>query len=65
MAIVEPWREGAPPACGVCRLQGSEAWAVADLYRAVADGRRPAADPAAVEALVQRARTLWKKRDGI
>jgi hypothetical protein len=33
---------------------------VADLYRAVADGRRPAADPAAVEMLVQRARTLWK-----
>jgi diadenosine tetraphosphate (Ap4A) HIT family hydrolase len=163
MAIVQPWREGAPPACGVCRLHGdsdarqrwqiggddlwllrhhpdpaplagwllldsarhlggpvdftsveaaawgravqaasrlvrqltgcervyaiafgegarhlhqhliprhaaeeaSEAWAVADLYRAVADGRRPAADPAAVEALVQRARTLWKKGDGI
>ena len=160
MAIVQPWREGAPPACGVCRLHGdpdarqrwqiggddlwllrhhpdpaplagwllldsarhlggpvdftsaeaaawgravqaasrlvrqltgcervyaiafgegarhlhqhliprhaaeeaSEAWAVADLYRAVADGRRPAADPAAVEALVQQARTLWKDR---
>ena len=38
----------------------SEAWAVADLYRAVAAGRPPAADHAAREALVQRARTLWK-----
>jgi diadenosine tetraphosphate (Ap4A) HIT family hydrolase len=40
--------------------EASEAWAVADLYRAVANGLRPAADPAAVEALVQQARVLWK-----
>lgn len=38
---------------------GTEAWAVADLYRAVASGRRPAADPAAVAGLVARARALW------
>ena len=38
---------------------GTEAWAVADLYRAVASGSRPAADPAAVAELVARARALW------
>jgi diadenosine tetraphosphate (Ap4A) HIT family hydrolase len=32
------------------------AWRVADLYRAVAAGERPPADPAAVAALVQQAR---------
>ena len=37
----------------------TEAWAVADLYRAVARGQRSAADPAVVAALVQRARSLW------
>ncbi len=37
----------------------TEAWAVADLYRAVASGTRPAADPAVVAALVARARGLW------
>jgi diadenosine tetraphosphate (Ap4A) HIT family hydrolase len=41
----------------------SDAWAVADLYRAVASGRRPAADPAAVADLVAVARTLWKGKD--
>jgi diadenosine tetraphosphate (Ap4A) HIT family hydrolase len=41
----------------------SDAWAVADLYRAVASGRRPAADPAAVADLVAVARTLWKVKD--
>ena len=34
----------------------TEAWRVADLYRAVAAGERPAADPAAVADLVARAR---------
>jgi diadenosine tetraphosphate (Ap4A) HIT family hydrolase len=34
----------------------SKAWRVADLYRAVEAGERPAADPAAVAALVARAR---------
>lgn len=37
----------------------SEAWKVADLYRAVASGERPAAAPEAVNELVQRARALW------
>jgi diadenosine tetraphosphate (Ap4A) HIT family hydrolase len=34
----------------------STAWRVADLYRAVAAGERPPADPAGVAALVQQAR---------
>lgn len=34
----------------------SESWRVADLYRQVAAGERPAADPAAVADLVARAR---------
>jgi diadenosine tetraphosphate (Ap4A) HIT family hydrolase len=34
----------------------TESWRVADLYRQVAAGERPAADPAAVAALVARAR---------
>jgi diadenosine tetraphosphate (Ap4A) HIT family hydrolase len=38
----------------------SEAWAVADLYRAVAEGRRPPADPGDVAALVRQARPFWK-----
>ena len=37
----------------------SEAWAVADLYRAMTAGERPAADPGQVAALVQQGRTLW------
>jgi len=37
----------------------TEAWRVADLYRAVAQGRAAAADPAAVAALVERGRPLW------
>jgi diadenosine tetraphosphate (Ap4A) HIT family hydrolase len=36
----------------------SAAWAVADLYRAVERGERPAADPARVAALVARGREL-------
>ena len=36
----------------------SAAWSVADLYRAVAAGVRPPADPAAVRELVARAREL-------
>jgi diadenosine tetraphosphate (Ap4A) HIT family hydrolase len=36
----------------------SESWRVADLYRAVAAGERPAADPEQVAALVERARQL-------
>jgi diadenosine tetraphosphate (Ap4A) HIT family hydrolase len=38
----------------------TQAWAVADLYRAVAEGRQPAADPADVAALVRQARPLWE-----
>ena len=34
----------------------TEAWRVADLYRAVVAGERPAADPGAVADLVERAR---------
>jgi diadenosine tetraphosphate (Ap4A) HIT family hydrolase len=34
----------------------SESWKVADLYRAMVEGRRPAADPQDVLALVRRAR---------
>jgi len=37
----------------------SEAWAVADLYRAIVAGNRPAAAPQHVADLVQRGRTLW------
>ncbi|WP_398328531.1 HIT family protein [Vulcanococcus sp.] len=37
----------------------TEAWRVADLYRAVTQGRAAAADPAAVAALVGRGRPLW------
>ena len=36
----------------------TEAWKVADLYRAVANGERSAADPGEVAQLVQRARLL-------
>jgi diadenosine tetraphosphate (Ap4A) HIT family hydrolase len=36
----------------------SAAWSVADLYRAVAAGERPPADPAGVRELVARAREL-------
>lgn len=41
-------RHGADPA--------SESWKVADLYRAMVEGQRPPAKPAAVAELVQRAR---------
>jgi diadenosine tetraphosphate (Ap4A) HIT family hydrolase len=34
----------------------TEAWRVADLYRAVAQGEHPPADPEAVQTLVERAR---------
>ena len=37
----------------------SEAWKVADLYRAVAAGQLSATTPEAVQALVQRGRLLW------
>jgi diadenosine tetraphosphate (Ap4A) HIT family hydrolase len=37
----------------------TEAWRVADLYRAVAQGQASAADPLAVAALVERGRALW------
>ena len=37
----------------------SEAWAIADLYRAMTAGTRPAADPEQVAALVQQGRALW------
>lgn len=36
----------------------SEAWTVADLYRAMTQGQRPPADPGAVVELVRRARAL-------
>lgn len=38
----------------------TEAWAVADLYRQVAAGRRAGAEAAVVADLVQRARSLWR-----
>lgn len=38
----------------------TEAWAVADLYRAVAGGQHPAADPRLVASLVQEARSFWR-----
>ena len=37
----------------------SEAWKVADLYRAITNGSRAAADPAAVQAFVHEARLCW------
>ena len=37
----------------------SEAWAVADLYRAVSSGTRPSADSSQVADLVYRGRSLW------
>lgn len=37
----------------------TEAWMVADLYQAVAQGRAKAADPQDVAALVTRGRQLW------
>jgi diadenosine tetraphosphate (Ap4A) HIT family hydrolase len=37
----------------------SEAWAVADLYRAMTAGERAGADPLEVSALVQQGRILW------
>lgn len=37
----------------------SDAWSVADLYRSVVAGGRPAARPQEVEALVRRGRLLW------
>jgi diadenosine tetraphosphate (Ap4A) HIT family hydrolase len=37
----------------------TEAWAVADLYRAVTSGERKAADAAQVFALVHKGRQLW------
>ena len=37
----------------------SEAWAVADLYRAVSNGTRPSADPSQVADLVDKGRALW------
>ena len=37
----------------------TEAWRVADLYRAVVAGQRPAAAPQRVEALVQQGRSVW------
>ena len=47
-------RFGAEPA--------SEAWKVADLYREVASGQRPAAEEAAVQSFVERARDAWGER---
>ena len=43
----------------------SPAWAVADLYRAVERGERPAADPAAVAELVARGRQLLAELGGM
>ncbi len=46
---------------------GSESWRVADLYRAVAAGGIPPADPAAVTAFVERARRSclgWSRGEG-
>jgi diadenosine tetraphosphate (Ap4A) HIT family hydrolase len=37
----------------------TEAWAVADLYRAVTSGERKAADAAQVYAFVHQSRQLW------
>jgi len=37
----------------------SEAWAVADLYRAVSSGTRPSADSSQVAELVDLGRSLW------
>lgn len=37
----------------------TESWRVADVYRAVASGERPAADAASVAAAVAHARALW------
>ena len=39
------------------RESNTTAWAVADHYRAVEEGRRSAADPDSVEALIRDART--------
>lgn len=50
-------RFGADPA--------SAAWAVADLYRAMERGERPAAEPAAVAALVARGRQLLADHGGL
>jgi diadenosine tetraphosphate (Ap4A) HIT family hydrolase len=44
------------PRCG--SEPATEAWRVADLYRAVAHGERAPADPDAVRALVERARSV-------
>jgi diadenosine tetraphosphate (Ap4A) HIT family hydrolase len=38
----------------------TEAWRVADLYRAVVAGQRPAAEPQRVAALVQQGRSVWR-----
>jgi len=43
----------------------SEAWNVADLYRAVACGERPPADPQAVQAFITQARSAWKTFDRV
>ena len=40
----------------------SEAWKVADLYRAVASGERPAAEVEEVKTFVQQARLAWGDR---
>lgn len=40
----------------------SEAWNVADLYRAVACSKRPSADPKLVQAFVKEARHLWSQQ---
>jgi diadenosine tetraphosphate (Ap4A) HIT family hydrolase len=37
----------------------TEAWRVADLYRAVVTGQRPAAAPQQVAAVVQQGRSAW------
>ena len=50
-------RFGADPA--------SAAWAVADLYRAMERGERPAAEPAAVAALVAQGRQLIADHGGL
>ncbi len=50
-------RFGADPA--------SAAWAVADLYRAMERGERPAAEPAEVAALVARGRQLLADHGGL
>lgn len=48
------------PRCG--SEPASEAWKVADLYRAVASGARPPVDPEAVQAFLQEAKERWSRK---